>query len=50
MLVHHLGRCSAALTTVLLAGTALADLPPALDRVPKGSAVAISVRNIQQAR
>ena len=47
---RNLGRASAALTTVLLAGTALADLPPALDRVPKGSAVTISVRNIQQAR
>jgi hypothetical protein len=34
----------------LLAGTALADLPAALDRVPKGSAVAIGVRNVQAAR
>jgi hypothetical protein len=39
-------RLSAALTTCLLAGSALADLPAALDRAPKGSVMAIGVRNV----
>jgi hypothetical protein len=46
----RLARASAALTLVCLAGTALADLPPALDRAPKGAAITIAIRDIQKAR
>lgn len=41
---------SAALFVALLAGTASADLPGALDRAPKGAAVTVGFRNIQHIR
>jgi hypothetical protein len=50
MLGCCMSRCSAALALTLLAGTSLADLPPALDRAPKGSAVTIAVRDLGKAR
>ena len=41
---------SAVLFVALLAGTAAADLPGALDRAPKGAAVTVGIRNIQHVR
>lgn len=38
------------LAGTVLTGTALADLPPALDRVPSGAAVTIAVRDISKTR
>jgi hypothetical protein len=48
--VRRTAPVSMGLALTLLAGTALADLPPALDRTPSGAAVTIAVRDISKTR